>query len=1080
MNNNKNNCWIYKNNEWIPANAFIDKNGNKSVVLENGNMIQDVITYPSNSKENSDIDNLIDLVHLNEPSILYSSLLRYSNDKIYTFTGKILLAINPFKRINIYNDEYIKKYSTSEQQEVLAPHPYQISQQCLDNLNKQGRNQVVLVSGESGAGKTVTTKFLMKYISSVSKKRVVDLEDKILASNPIMEAFGNAKTLRNDNSSRFGKFIKLQFSKGILIGAKIETYLLEKIRLTGLCQNERNFHIFYMLLKCHPEFKCTEMDFNYINKSKVVNRDDGVTDQEMYTELFDSFDKLGFCSNEVDNILNFTYFILLLGNVNSFDDLDSIRLFVEKKGLDLDIDLLSDYLKVNVIRTTHEEIRSERSEDDFLNSRDTIAQNLYLLLFNYIVSRINSNISSKNEDGKNYIGILDIFGFEVFKNNGFEQLCINYTNERLQNIFNKYIFELEQEEYKKENIDWEDIEFESNKKIISLIDNKTNSIFSYQIEQSILGSGSDKAFYQALYNNLMDNNNFDIGKKDLVKGRFTVYHYAGEVLYNSINYIEKNRNTLDKRLNTFIGKSGNEIIKQFDSSIFSIITKKIKNKNIIVQFKGQLDRLLNEIVKQNQFYIRCIKPNDLNIKNNFNKERVLEQFRYCGVLEAIKIARLGYPVRIKNDIFVSLYYSLLHYHKISVKDEEMICDLFVRAEYDPKEYKIGLTKVFLKKELHNRLNDDNNKVRDKSAKLIQKTRRMMLVLKRVEIFRRFILFSQYLLKRWFVKKSSSVTTIGSFWRRIVALMEFKRVKNQVLVLQSLYRMFVEKRQYKKILCAFKVQRFYRWYKFKLRFDKLVKVEKTMRIKMLRKGFNQLKDKAVKNHFAGVISRYYRRYRKKKELKNRVSILQELEEAKQKIYELEMVINEYQETELSLTGNIGKIEKELENMRDDVVGLEDEKDVMKGRITELEKKLVSKTSELMVCKNKIVDLNERKSVEVETSTQGEQCEILHQRIIDNACLERDMEKQRCGLMEKQLIVVNRRNGILKTDVSNKNKIILNLSGKFSELNNVNLLLKKKIRTFETDQEILGGKMKNLYLKIDYYEDLLKRHGLANYL
>ena len=1076
MNNNKNNCWIYKNNEWIPANAFIDKNGNKSVVLENGNMIQDVVTYPSNSKENSDIDNLIDLVHLNEPSILYSSLLRYSNDKIYTFTGKILLAINPFKRINIYNDEYIKKYSTSEQQEVLAPHPYQISQQCLDNLNKQGRNQVVLVSGESGAGKTVTTKFLMKYISSVSKKRVVDLEDKILASNPIMEAFGNAKTLRNDNSSRFGKFIKLQFSKGILIGAKIETYLLEKIRLTGLCQNERNFHIFYMLLKCHPEFKCTEMDFNYINKSKVVNRDDGVTDQEMYTELFDSFDKLGFCSNEVDNILNFTYFILLLGNVNSFDDLDSIRLFVEKKGLDLDIDLLSDYLKVNVIRTTHEEIRSERSEDDFLNSRDTIAQNLYLLLFNYIVSRINSNISSKNEDGKNYIGILDIFGFEVFKNNGFEQLCINYTNERLQNIFNKYIFELEQEEYKKENIDWEDIEFESNKKIISLIDNKTNSIFSYQIEQSILGSGSDKAFYQALYNNLMDNNNFDIGKKDLVKGRFTVRHYAGEVLYNSNNYIEKNRNTLDKRLNTFIGKSGNEIIKQFDSSIFSIITKKIKNKNIIVQFKGQLDRLLNEIVKQNQFYIRCIKPNDLNIKNNFNKERVLEQFRYCGVLEAIKIARLGYPVRIKNDIFVSLYYSLLHYHKISVKDEEMICDLFVRAEYDPKEYKIGLTKVFLKKELHNRLNDDNNKVRDKSAKLIQKTRRMMLVLKRVEIFRRFILFSQYLLKRWFVKKSSSVTTIGSFWRRIVTLMEFKRVKNQVLVLQSLYRMFVEKRQYKKILCAFKVQRFYRWYKFKLRFDKLVKVEKTMRIKMLRKGFNQLRDKAVKNHFAGVISRYYRRYRKKKELKNRVSILQELEEAKQKIYELEMVINEYQETELSLTGNIGKIEKELENM----IGLEDEKDVMKGRITELEEKLVSKTSELMVCKNKIVDLNERKSVEVETSTQGEQCEILHQRIIDNACLERDMEKQRCGLMEKQLIVVNRRNGILKTDVSNKNKIILNLSGKLSELNNVNLLLKKKIRTFETDQEILGGKMKNLYLKIDYYEDLLKRHCLANYL
>ena len=658
MSNNKNFYWIFKNNKWLKSNK------------ESGTKF-----YLGNTEEESDLKNLIDLVHLNEPSILYSSLIRYQKDKIYTFTGNILLAINPFKKINIYDNQFINKYKNGSNE----PHPYFIANNCINNLFKNNKNQVVLVSGESGARKTVTTKFIMKYISEVSNKNISNLENKILASNPIIEAFGNAKTLRNDNSSRFGKFIKLLFKNRKLVGARIDSYLLEKIRLTSLSNGERNFHIFYLLLSCHPKYKDDISKYNFLNKSNITKREDNVTDKEMYQELIQSFKDLNFSDDEIEDIFNFTYFILVLGN-NVDNDL------YEK--LNLDKNILINYLEVNHIKVGNEIIKKERSEQEKKVVLDTICQNLYLLLFNYIIEKINENINTEYD---NYIGILDIFGFEVFKKNNFEQLCINYTNERLQNIFNKFIFELEQKEYKKEGIEWEEIQYASNNNIINLIDNKNMSIFSYLIEQSILGSGNDKSFYQNIQNNLINNNSFEIANKDRVKNKFTVIHYAGNVTYESRGYVYKNRNNVDMRLKDFLKKSSNKLIINLDLSIFSFISKKIKNKNIIYQFKGQLDKLINELSKQEQHYIRCIKPNDLNICNNFDEERVLEQLKYCGVLEAIKIARLGYPVRFKKDIFFNKYYSLFRKYNYNVSD---INDLFSEYNFSKNLFKIGLTKIF--------------------------------------------------------------------------------------------------------------------------------------------------------------------------------------------------------------------------------------------------------------------------------------------------------------------------------------------------------------------------------------------------
>ena len=465
MSNNKNFYWILENKKWTKSNELKENNS---------------LVYLGNNEEDSDLDNLIDLIHLNEPSILYSSLVRYKKDKIYTFTGNILLAINPFKKIDMYGLEWINKFRKGLN-EMVEPHPYYISQNCLTNLFKNDRNQVVLVSGESGAGKTVTTKFIMKYISQVANKSVENLENKILASNPIIEAFGNAKTLRNDNSSRFGKFIKLLFNEERLVGAKIESYLLEKIRLTSLGKGERNFHIFYLLLSSHPDYSGKIEDFNLLNKSNVNHRADGVTDLEQYEELISSFKNLNFSDLEIDNIFKFSYFILNLGNCSN-GDLNNMDKELSS-SLDFDLELFQNYLEINKIKVGTEIIEKKRNEKEKRIVLETVCQNLYLLLFNFIINKINNNINTSYDK---YIGILDIFGFEVFKKNNFEQLCINYTNERLQNIFNKFIFELEQKEYKREGIEWEDIPFSSNNQIINLIDSgKGGSLFSCLIEQSI-------------------------------------------------------------------------------------------------------------------------------------------------------------------------------------------------------------------------------------------------------------------------------------------------------------------------------------------------------------------------------------------------------------------------------------------------------------------------------------------------------------------------------------------------------------------------------------------------------------------
>ena len=992
MSNNKNFYWILENKKWTKSNELKENNS---------------LVYLGNNEEDSDLDNLIDLIHLNEPSILYSSLVRYKKDKIYTFTGNILLAINPFKKIDMYGLEWINKFRKGLN-EMVEPHPYYISQNCLTNLFKNDRNQVVLVSGESGAGKTVTTKFIMKYISQVADKSVENLENKILASNPIIEAFGNAKTLRNDNSSRFGKFIKLLFNGEKLVGAKIESYLLEKIRLTSLSKGERNFHIFYILLSSHPEYSGNISDFKLLNKSSIIEREDGVSDNEMYNQLLSSFKDLNFSDLEINNIFKLTYFILCLGN----DDMELIN----KMGLELDLDLeiLENYLNFNKIKVGFEIIEKKRNTQERKLVLESVCQNLYLVLFNFIINKINENIDTTYD---NYIGILDIFGFEVFKKNNFEQLCINYTNERLQNIFNKFIFELEQKEYKREGIKWEDIPFASNNHIINLIDGKKDkSIFSCLIEQSILGSGCDRGFYQNIVSGLNGRDNFIIKKKDEVNRRFRIEHYAGSVRYESVGYVNKNRNSVDVRLKKVIENSSNQILSKFDLSIFSFASGKIKNKNIIYQFKGQLDKLIKELGEQEQHYIRCIKPNDENICNKFDEERVLEQLKYCGVLEAIKIARLGYPVRIQKELFYNKFYSLFKYNGLNNYDN--VNDLFIKMKYEWNLFKIGIGKIFLKKELNNLIIDDNEKIRCVKSILIQKNFRMFRIKEAYEKLLKFFILVSYKTKKNYSKKVKSISIINSFLRRC---------KNRILYLRTLHSIT-------------RIQLNYKKYKFNKIFNKkkkgITKITNLLHKLILKINFTRLVNICNEERSAIILTKFFKSiYLKKKsaEMNDRVNLLKEIDELKNEI------------KNLKTKGS------------NDIVDDNSNENSWRNKYERIK-------ADYKAYRKEMRDYMETFKV-VEKKDCGIECDILM--ASDMSVLRYDNEslREERNRLESKLMM-------MRTDVSNKNKIILNLSAKVDELNDYKKWAEIKIASFEKDQENLADKMMNLYLKIDYYEDLLK--------
>lgn len=698
--------WAYRSKDWVKACVLSVKGSKIQVQIEDSSIwIDENDAQLTNEVVGSEPEDLTKLVHLHEASILHALHRRYETLDIYTRTGRILVALNPFQSIvGLYSIEKKALYRQKgremrqgiEQKQKLAPHVYEIADYAYNQ--SCDANQSILVSGESGAGKTETTKIIMDYLAYVSCES--DDENvicrRVLESNPILEAFGNAKTLRNDNSSRFGKFIRIGFSRQKMIGARITTYLLERTRVVSQVEGEGNFHIFYQLLQANAfDLKLTR-EFRYLKNS--ISDDDDDKGLERTREALKSFG-----IDSIDSIFQLLAGILYLGN----DQLDRVSELFQVEAEDLRIQLSTRQIKAGT-----EYIQVDLSPEQAMETRDALAKSIYDCLFSHLVARMNEAIDFAKEQSK-WIGIVDIFGFEMFQQNGFEQLCINYANERLQSLFQEFVFEMEQKEYLKEGIVLKEPIALNNRTCLYTFEARPYGIFALLDEQCIFPKGKDSKFVQRLYK---ENKTIRAENLQKVKGEFVVEHYAGPVVYSSHGFLQKNKDHLREQVTILMAKSRNSFIMHlFKAQRSPVQVTRKRNSSIVSasvgsQFRSQLHSLIEEIRSTRVHFIRCIKPNDINRPSELNRTRVLEQLRYNGLIEAVKISTSGFPVRYPHEDFVLRYQFLYSGNdqrycksKSNLKSHVNRLAKGIETGLFSNGFQIGKTKMFFTTELHSKL-----------------------------------------------------------------------------------------------------------------------------------------------------------------------------------------------------------------------------------------------------------------------------------------------------------------------------------------------------------------------------------------
>ncbi|KAK9087685.1 hypothetical protein Syun_030079 [Stephania yunnanensis] len=699
------------------------------------------------------VDDMTKLAYLHEPGVLQNIKSRYDMNEIYTYTGSILIAVNPFQRLpHLYDNHMMEQYKGATFGE-LSPHPFAVADAAYRVMRNEGISQAILVSGESGAGKTESTKMLMRYLAYMGGRAAAEgrsVEQQVLESNPVLEAFGNAKTVRNNNSSRFGKFVEIQFDgRGRISGAAIRTYLLERSRVCQVSDPERNYHCFYMLCAAPPEdierFKLgNARTFHYLNQSNCIELD-GVDDSKEYLETRRAMDIVGISSEEQDAIFRVVAAILHLGNIEftKGSDIDSSEPKDEKSWFHLrtaaelftcDVKALEDSLCKRVIVTRDETITKCLDPDSAAVSRDALAKIVYSRLFDWLVNKINSSIG-QDPESKCLIGVLDIYGFESFKTNSFEQFCINLTNEKLQQHFNQHVFKMEQEEYTKEEIDWSYIEFVDNQDILDLIEKwnlvvdlwacmftliiekKPGGIIALLDEACMFPRSTHETFAQKLYQTFKTHKRFS--KPKLSQTDFTIGHYAGEVTYQTDLFLDKNKDYVIAEHQALLSAARCSFVSGLFPPLAEESSKSSKFSSIGSRFKQQLQALLETLSATEPHYIRCVKPNNLLKPAIFENSNVLQQLRCGGVMEAIRISCAGYPTRKTFCEFLDRF-SLLAPDVLDGSSNEVIASEKVLEKVGLKGYQIGKTKVFLRAGQMADLDARRTEVLGRSANIIQR------------------------------------------------------------------------------------------------------------------------------------------------------------------------------------------------------------------------------------------------------------------------------------------------------------------------------------------------------------------------
>ncbi|KHM99077.1 Myosin-J heavy chain [Glycine soja] len=676
------------NGNW-ELGKIITTSGNESIIsLFDGKVlkVKEESLVPANPDILDGVDDLMQLSYLNEPSVLFNLQYRYNQNMIYTKAGPVLVAINPFKKVPLYGNDYIEAY---KRKAIESPHVYAITDTAIREMIRDEVNQSIIISGESGAGKTETAKIAMQYLAALGGGSGIEYE--ILKTNPILEAFGNAKTLRNDNSSRFSRVVQCN-------------------------EGERSYHIFYQLCAGAPPSLRGKLnlqnaeDYNYLRQSNCYSIT-GVNDAEEFRTVMEALDVVHISKEDQENVFAMLAAVLWLGNIsftvidneNHVQAVEDEGLFHVAKLIGCSIEDLKLTLSTRKMKVGNDNIVQKLTLSQAIDARDALAKSIYACLFDWLVEQINKSLAvGKRRTGRS-ISILDIYGFESFNRNSFEQFCINYANERLQQHFNRHLFKLEQEEYIQDGIDWAKVEFEDNQDCLNLFEKRPLGLLSLLDEESTFPNGTDLTLANKLKQHLNSNSCFK-GERDQA---FTVHHYAGQVTYDTTGFLEKNRDLLHVDSIQLLSSCtcplpqifASHMLTQSDKPVVGPLHKSggadSQKLSVATKFKGQLFQLMQRLESTTPHFIRCIKPNNLQSPESYEQGLVLQQLRCCGVLEVVRISRSGFPTRMSHQKFARRYGFLLD--NVASQDPLSVSVAILHQFNILSEmYQVGYTKLFFR------------------------------------------------------------------------------------------------------------------------------------------------------------------------------------------------------------------------------------------------------------------------------------------------------------------------------------------------------------------------------------------------
>ncbi|KAF7836776.1 myosin-2-like isoform X1 [Senna tora] len=683
------------------------------VSLENGNVIKVARSdlLPASPDILKGVDDLIQLSYLNEPSVLHNLHFRYSREIIYSKAGPILIALNPFKDVQIYGDDYISAY---RQKRKNIPHVYATADTAYNEMMRDKVNQSIIISGESGSGKTETAKIAMQYLATLGDN--CGFENKVQQTNFILEAFGNAKTLGHNNSSRFGKLIEIHFSAaGKMCGAKIQTFSFEQSRVVQLINGERSYHIFYQLCAGSlPDLKERlnlrgVSEYKYLNQSDCMTID-GVDDAKIFHKLMKALNDVQICKEDQELVFKKLAAILWLGNIsfqvtdneNHVEVVDDEAVTSAAMLMGCSSQELIATLSTCKIHAGKDTSAKRLTLRQAIDTRDALAQFIYASVFEWLVEQVNKSLEVGKQHTGRSISILDICGFESLQKNSFEQFCMNYANERLQQHFYRHMFKLQQENYELDGVHCTKVDFEDNQECLDLFEKKPWGLISLLDEESNLPKATGLTFANKLKHHLNANPCFK-GER----GRaFSVRHYAGEVSYDTNGFLEKNKDLLPSDSIQFLASCSCQLLQssskmlnqsQKQSNSFQIGALDLQKQSVVTKFKGQLFELMHQLENTTPHFIHCIRPNNKQLPGIYDGDLVIQQLRCCSVLEVVRISRDGYPIQMKHQEFAGRYGFLLSEANVSQDPLSISVAVLQQFNIPPEMYQFGYTKVYLRK-----------------------------------------------------------------------------------------------------------------------------------------------------------------------------------------------------------------------------------------------------------------------------------------------------------------------------------------------------------------------------------------------